>query len=657
LATCAGKILARTLNVNPRKPVVGLVLLCCACLLLSAAREANAELQYVVTGVSDEMRSNVLLHVDTLQLGSRARLSRRDLARIELETRSAVRLALRPFGFYEPEVSSRYTRSNDGEPVLEIAINPGRPMIVETVELEIVGAGRESGNLEKWKQEWPLAAGQRLNQVAWEVEKQHGIEIAQADGFLAATYTQHVIELDLQRSRATLRLTMDSGERYVMGQTDFGEHMLRPGIVEYIPRFSSGDAYSARQMELLRLDLWKTGYFTDIEVLEKPVADAEPPRVDLEINLETKHKNYYQGALGFGTDTGARVQANLSRHPMSSRGDRVDVGLGWQEVNDELTVRSVYRLPRPERAGHFWTLDATIKVENQDLEVKRDEDDKNFIKLANGESDERQLRAGYLKVRNLRAGSRQLLIMPFVQYLNSKRSFAPPALDSESSVPLTSPELDDLLRGTDDAFSVGIDLDLVAVRGSGFDTRGHRERAWAFTAKDGFGSVVDFTQVYLSTRRSFVFADRWKLIARAELGYTKADVGEFELDLETGGVSESIKLSVTALPTFYRFKAGGSASVRGYGFEQLSNNNIGSNNLFTASAEFEYLFLQTWSVAAFADIGNAFNDWSEPALKKGAGLGIRWYSIAGPIRLDVAQALDFEGDPWRFHFTIGTPLL
>jgi translocation and assembly module TamA len=36
---------------------------------------------------------------------------------------------------------------------------------------------------------------------------------------------------------------------------------------------------------------------------------------------------------------------------------------------------------------------------------------------------------------------------------------------------------------------------------------------------------------------------------------------------------------------------------------------------------------------------------------------VRWYSIAGPIRIDVAQALDLEDRPWRIHFTIGTPLL
>ena len=97
--------------------------------------------------------------------------------------------------------------------------------------------------------------------------------------------------------------------------------------------------------------------------------------------------------------------------------------------------------------------------------------------------------------------------------------------------------------------------------------------------------------------------------------------------------------------------------MRGYGFEQLSNNDVGSNNIITASAETEYRVLKSWSVAAFADIGNAFNDWQDPDLKRGVGVGIRWYSIIGEVRVDFAQALDFDGRPWRLHVTIGTPLL
>jgi translocation and assembly module TamA len=136
-------------------------------------------------------------------------------------------------------------------------------------------------------------------------------------------------------------------------------------------------------------------------------------------------------------------------------------------------------------------------------------------------------------------------------------------------------------------------------------------------------------------------------------GYTDAEVVNFAIDTAEGPVA----VEQTRLPNYYRFKAGGSMSVRGYGFEQLSNNDVGSNNIITGSAEVEYRFLDSWSGAAFVDVGNAFNDWDDPDLKRGIGVGIRWYSIAGEIRVDVAQALDFEGKPWQWHITIGTPLL
>ena len=150
-----------------------------------------------------------------------------------------------------------------------------------------------------------------------------------------------------------------------------------------------------------------------------------------------------------------------------------------------------------------------------------------------------------------------------------------------------------------------------------------------------------------------MLGQKWKLLLAGELGYTDATVN----DLEMIHPDRTLRLSVTDLPNLYRFKAGGSRSVRGYAFESLSNNGLGSNNIITASAEIEMNFRPDWSLAAFFDVGNAFNDWSDYELRKGVGVGIRWYSIAGPIRLDIAQGLDLPDKPWRIHFTIGTPLL
>jgi hypothetical protein len=104
-------------------------------------------------------------------------------------------------------------------------------------------------------------------------------------------------------------------------------------------------------------------------------------------------------------------------------------------------------------------------------------------------------------------------------------------------------------------------------------------------------------------------------VLRAARPVSDANVQDFALDAD----GRLLQLSVTTLPNLFRFKAGGSRSVRGYDFESLSNNGIGSNNIVTASAEIEMKFRRDWSLAAFFDAGNAFNDWSDFELLKGAG--------------------------------------
>ena len=79
---------------------------------------------------------------------------------------------------------------------------------------------------------------------------------------------------------------------------------------------------------------------------------------------------------------------------------------------------------------------------------------------------------------------------------------------------------------------------------------GRRDRAWVFHSDNAFGSTVEFTQLYAATRRTYVWGERMKFHVRAEVGYTDADVEEFDLDI--GG--EQLKLSLTTLPNFYRLQ-------------------------------------------------------------------------------------------------------
>ena len=618
---------------------------------MSAAAE---ELQYVVTGIDDPLRSNVLAHIDTVQLGRQARLAEKDYPDVIADTERRARLALRPYGYYAPSIRSRIEERGKDLLVLTLDIDRGPPMRVAESHIEIVGDGARLATLREWRAEWPLPKGAILDQSLWTQEKVHAIEIAEADGYMASAVSKHLIELDLNTNTAVLWLTVDTGPQFRFGDVDFGQHVLKPGVLEAIPRFRKGDPYSARLLDKFRVDLWKTGYFESVEIQETRQPDTAPPEVDLTLDLETTHKNSYQGSLGFGTDTGMRVQAQWTRHPVSRNGDQLKVGVGWQELDDELSARLDYRLPRLSRERQFWVLENTVRIENVDLEIKAHPEDKGYINIATGDVADFNVRAGLLKVRNLKSGVRQLFGTTFVQYLNSNQQYD--LLYPVVPVNPLDSDYEQLLSFDNDVISVGYDADLVDVWGKGFDTEGRRERAWFFASHKYIGSDTDFVQAYLGTRRIYRKGNRWKLLVRGEIGYTDARVDELRVDVSADELV-TVDLSVTRLPIFYRFKAGGSQSVRGYGFESLSNNDIGSNHIITGSVEAEYRFLEKWSAAAFFDIGNAFNDWSKPDLKKGIGVGIRWYSIAGPIRVDIAQALDFTSKPWRIHFTIGTPLL
>lgn len=614
---------------------------------------AIGDVRYVVTGLDETLTANVLSHVDTMQLGARARIRPRDYDKVTEEAIADARAALRPFGYYAPEISARIIPQEGEGTTLRLEINTGPPVRISGVDVRVTGHGSDHRRFRSWLNAWTLAEGSILDQIAWETAKQGAIDIANDRGYLSAAFSIQALEINLEKNTADLRLVLDTGPRYVMGDVDFGSHELKPDILENIPRFEKGDPYTAELVSRLRTDLWRSGYFDDVAVVETQRPEQDPPAVDFDVQVETETRNHYNGAIGWGDETGFRLQANYSRHPVSAYGDRLDLGVGYQELDDQITIRGRYQKPLRNSARRWWDAEVTLQFENIDLEVRRDEQDEDTIKIARGDLDEQHLRFGRLRLRNFKGGEAQLFTTPFVQYLNNNREFNElvPIVD-----PLSvndDPNFQEWLQGSDRALSIGYDLELVNVQGRRFETTGRRDRAWIFHSNEAIGSTVDFTQLYLSTRRSYLKGDNLKFHLRAEIGYTDAEVIDFAIDTAEGHIA----VQQTRLPNYYRFKAGGSASVRGYGFEQLSNNDVGSNHIITGSAEVEYRFLNTWSAAAFVDIGNAFNDWDNRELKRGIGVGVRWYSIAGEIRVDVAQAVDFEGKPWRWHITIGTPLL
>jgi translocation and assembly module TamA len=639
---------------NPGSTLLALLVACLLAACLSASPAYGDQLEIVVQGVEDPLLANVLARTQSFRISGNTRLLRRRLEQMRADAERRAGSALRPFGYYHAVVSSELRSTGDNNWELILLIDRGPPVIISDYRVDVSGPGDGDQSLLDWKANWPLTHGLILNQATWEEQKENAISLAETHGYLGAGFKKQVIELDLVQNRASLVLLLDTGEQAVMGSIVYKQDLVNLKVLESLPRFSEGQPYDAWLMEQFRLDLWRTGYFNDIEVVEERRLEDSPPRVNLVVNMEPRKRNTYQGSFGYGSDTGIRLQAMWSRHLLSSRGDSLDVGVGWQEQYNEQTFRTNYRQPRRVPGRQYWTAELLFRTENHEFKVRPSGETDQVFTIARGNVDDYSFKPGWLRVRNVRQGHQQVFERWYVQYLREESQFR---LGEEA--PPDNPRLlqtgDDLKQVDRDSssLSIGVSWNWPVIRGNGFETVGHSLKARIFTSNTAWGSDIDFSQAYLSSRWNMIWGDRWKFLVRGEIGYSDAHV--FERLVEAEG--EVIRLSVTELPFAYRFRAGGSQSVRGYGYEDLSNNNIGSNNIVTASAEIELRIVENWSVAAFFDTGNAFNEWSAVKLKKGAGVGIRWYSIAGAMRLDFAQALDEPGKPWRIHFTIGSPLL
>lgn len=117
---------------------------------------------------------------------------------------------------------------------------------------------------------------------------------------------------------------------------------------------------------------------------------------------------------------------------------------------------------------------------------------------------------------------------------------------------------------------------------------------------------------------------------------------------------------LSKIPTTRRFFAGGGGSVRGYAYQEISPYNAdgdatGGRSYALASAEARVKVTDTIGVVPFIDAGTVSTkmvpDFSD--IRAGAGLGLRYSTPFGPLRLDVAVPLNKYEDGTKYGIYAG----
>jgi len=120
------------------------------------------------------------------------------------------------------------------------------------------------------------------------------------------------------------------------------------------------------------------------------------------------------------------------------------------------------------------------------------------------------------------------------------------------------------------------------------------------------------------------------------------------------------------LPDYEKFYLGGMNSVRGFDFQGIyavdeQGNKIGGNSYVQGNIEYRVPLVESAGLIGvlFLDVGQVYGD-QDPVggpLRESAGLGIRWFSPVGPIRLEYGFILDpLPDEPagGQFQFSMGS---
>jgi translocation and assembly module TamA len=130
-----------------------------------------------------------------------------------------------------------------------------------------------------------------------------------------------------------------------------------------------------------------------------------------------------------------------------------------------------------------------------------------------------------------------------------------------------------------------------------------------------------------------------------------------------GRMGSILSPDLTSIPQTRRLFSGGGGSVRGYAQDFIGpldgdDNPVGGRSVLEAGVEMRARLFGDIGGVIFADAGsvstNVFPDFAE-GIQAAAGLGLRYYSPAGPIRVDVAVPVNGRkaDDSWQLYFSIG----
>jgi translocation and assembly module TamA len=575
--------------------------------LARAQTIASVEVRGLDEVASANVRRNLSL-VDAIGKPLSARRFDYLLEQAETETRQG----LEPFGYFSPEIKIDETAGGGGVAIV-VSVAPGKPVTVRSAKVAVEGAAGGDPIVGIAIKGFQPAEGAVFDQVQYELAKARIGRLLADRGYLDADLAGHRVEVTRAAGAADIDLRWTSGPRFSLGDILYQQQpapFLRPELLAKIKGWTPGAPFDQSRLDALRESLQRLDYFAGIDIAPQR-AQAQGTTVPVKVTLTAAKRSIYTAGLSYGSVNGPGVRLGVERRYLNDRGHKALADVDYARRRKLLTLQ--YRIPAFDWLEGWYAFTAQAADEQTDyIDNRRVE----LIASRSGRINDKW---------NLVAG---------LHVLRERWAYAA----EDDGDPLTPPDYryGSFVYPELSGDYVNVDQRLAPRRGFG-------GTALVRGAVEGAGSDASLLQMHADVRWYHGLGPQSRLIARGELGYTLTN-------------------ALVDLPPTLRFHAGGDRSIRGYGWREVGPRvgqagdefPVGAKHVVTASIEYETYFRDPWGVAVFVDTGSAFND--RPDLRTGVGVGLRWRSPVGPLRIDIARGLDDPDSPFQITLNLGAEL-
>lgn len=509
-------------------------------------------------------------------------------------------------GFYESE-SSYSLKYEDNKDYVEITIRveEGEPIILRNLELTIDGADGDELRKQILKS-IELKVDERFSSNRFQDSKSTIKELLSNRGYPRAE-VQAQARVNRKLKWADTNITIKPGNRYTFGSTYItGNQKISSEIVKRELEYKKGEIYSVKKISDTQSNIFETGLFRSISIDTR--YNEVSSVADIKIEVVERKPGTVRVGVGIATEDILRGQVSWTQRNF----------FGGARVFD-ITGKFSFIVQRVQ---------TSIK---QPYIFGDDSDYKGILNFQRDDLPSYEGKSLNVVNRIDKRISRDLNLYGAFDLIYARidsQATLTPIEESMQNVFLTTLNSGFEYYNTDNLLN---------------PTRGFVSILNIETSLSELASDVDYFKTVLELR-----------------GYRKYSDIIFAKRLRVGLIDSFGDTDDLDVPIFKRFFAGGSASMRGYAFQKLgplndSEDPLGGNSLIVGNLEARFPLFKDLGGVLFFDYGNVFSgsyDYKLDELRYAAGLGFRYNTIVGPVRVDFGYALNPDEDLRRYQIFI-----